>query len=345
MHDLFAASLYTGAFSHAHTHTHTHTHSHSRTQLFRCGGAAVVLSNKPMHGFRAKYKLLHTVRMQDTSAAATHAVYQCEDERGERGIELSRDLVVVAGKTLRDNLTVLGPRILPVREQARVVLNVIRRRIVTEVNKLADTWKLSALPFAAPGGNGRWARPPVYVPDFKAAVQHFCIHAGGRAVIDGIEETLKLAPADTAASRATLRNFGNTSSSSIWYELKYIEAKESKFNLAIAAAAAAAEEEKKGAAAGTKKPSAKGSEAVNGTANGHATSTSNGSIADGSAAHGNGAAAVPSTSTSKGDAAADVAAAPEVISVPRKLNKGDRVLQIAFGSGFKCNSCVWLRMR
>jgi len=38
--------------------------------LFRVGGSAVLLSNKPMDGFRAKYKLLHTVRTQDTSEAS-----------------------------------------------------------------------------------------------------------------------------------------------------------------------------------------------------------------------------------------------------------------------------------
>ena len=32
-------------------------------------------------------------------------------------------------------------------------------------------------------------------------------------------------------------------------------------------------------------------------------------------------------------------------AVPRKLRRGDRVWQIAFGSGFKCNSVVWQCMR
>ena len=222
-----------------------------------------MLSNKPIDGFRARYKLLHTVRVQDTSPAATRAVWQCEDDTGVRGIELSRDLVPVAGKLLRDNLTVLGPRILPLREQARVALNVVARRAVVIVNSWADAAKLRRLPFA--GETGRYAKPTVYVPDFKKAVSHFCIHAGGRAVIDGIEANLGLSPGHTAPSRATLERWGNTSSSSIWYELKYVEAAEQRFVL----------------------PASSGS---------------------------------------------------------RRIAKGDRVLQIAFGSGFKCNSAVWLRL-
>ena len=65
--------------------------------------------------------------------------------------------------------------------------------------------------------------PEPYLPDFKKAVHHFCIHAGGRAVIDALEQNLRLSATDVEASRATLRDQGNTSSSSIWYELEYIE--------------------------------------------------------------------------------------------------------------------------
>jgi 3-ketoacyl-CoA synthase len=232
--------------------------------LFRSGGSAVLLSNKPIDAFRAKYKLLHSIRVQDTSETALNAVYQTEDENGVRGVALSKELVGVAAKTLRDNLTMLGPHVLPLREMFQVVLSLTHRRVATTLNKLADKLKLS-IPFT--NSNGRLEIPSVYIPDFKKGVQHFCIHAGGRAVIDGIEANLSLQPHHVAPSRATLKNWGNTSSSSIWYELKYAEGEEDKWII----------------------PPEEGG--------GHL------------------------------------------------VRKGDRVLQIAFGSGFKCNSAVWLRIR
>ena len=38
----------------------------------------------------------------------------------------------------------------------------------------------------------------------KKAFQHFCIHTGGRAVLDAMEKNLKLLPQDIAASRYSL---------------------------------------------------------------------------------------------------------------------------------------------
>ncbi len=42
--------------------------------------------------------------------------------------------------------------------------------------------------------------------------------AGGRAIIDGIKSGLGLSEADVKASRDVLHDYGNVSSSSIWYE-------------------------------------------------------------------------------------------------------------------------------
>ncbi|KAL0701439.1 hypothetical protein Bca4012_057561 [Brassica carinata] len=47
--------------------------------------------------------------------------------------------------------------------------------------------------------------------------EHFCIHDGGRAIIEGVEMHLKLDREDGETSR--------WASSSVWYELKYLEAK------------------------------------------------------------------------------------------------------------------------
>jgi 3-ketoacyl-CoA synthase len=225
--------------------------------LFRSGGSAVLLSNKPTDRFRAKYMLLNTVRTTESSQEAYDAVYECEDAAGKRGVRLSKDITTVAGRALKDNFTMLGPQVLPIREQAKVIYTVVARKVCSLLRKRLEA-----------AGKKEWAAaiptPVPYVPDFKKGVQHFCIHAGGRGVIDGIEKNLSLLPRHTAPSRATLSRFGNTSSSSIWYELAFVEQESDEW----------------------KAPDA----------------------------------------------------GPPV-------KQGERVLQIAFGSGFRCNSAVWLRLR
>lgn len=198
--------------------------------LFRVGGSAVLLSNESADKRKGKYKLVHVVRThRGADDKAFRCVYQEQDYAGKTGVSLSKDLMAIAGGALKTNITTLGPLVLPISEQLLFFATLVFKKLLNK----------KMMP---------------YIPDFKLAFDHFCIHAGGRAVIDELEKNLQLLPVHVEASRMTLHRFGNTSSSSIWYELAYIEAKQ-------------------------------------------------------------------------------------------RMQKGNRVWQIAFGSGFKCNSAVWEALR
>ncbi|CAJ1973080.1 unnamed protein product [Sphenostylis stenocarpa] len=169
--------------------------------LFRVGGASILLSNKSSDKRRAKYKLLHVVRThKGADDKAFRCVYQEQDDVGKIGVSLSKDLMAIAGGALKTNITTLGPLVLPISEQLLFFLTLVVKKLFI-------------------------AKMKPYIPDFKLAFDHFCIHAGGRAVIDELEKNLQLLPLHVEASRMTLHRFGNTSSSSIWYELAYTEAK------------------------------------------------------------------------------------------------------------------------
>ncbi|MCD9560916.1 Protein Nef [Datura stramonium] len=170
--------------------------------LFRMGGAAVLLSNKAVDKKRAKYKFVHVVR---THKGADDTAFRCvyqeqDDDKGKTGVSLSKDLMAIASNALKTNITTLGPLVLPVSEQLLFFMTFVARKFFHAKIKL-------------------------YIPDFKLAFDHFCIHAGGRSVIDELEKNLQFFPIHVEASRMTLHRFGNTSSSTIWYELAYIETK------------------------------------------------------------------------------------------------------------------------
>ncbi|OEL17866.1 3-ketoacyl-CoA synthase 6 [Dichanthelium oligosanthes] len=166
--------------------------------LFRMGAAAMIMSNSPE---RARFRLARMVR---TVAAARDAAYRCvfqeEDDEGNTGIRLSKDLVSTAGQALKSNIIAFGPLVLAASEKVLVALSMLNRRLQSR-------------------------RVRLYRPDFRTAFEHFCIHAGGRGVIDEVQRGLGLSDDDVEASRMTLHRFGNTSSSSVMYELAYIEAK------------------------------------------------------------------------------------------------------------------------
>lgn len=169
--------------------------------LFRMGTAAILLSNRRRDRRRAKYRLIHLVRThKGADEKAYRCVYEEEDKEGHSGISLSKDLMAIAGEALKSNITTIGPIVLPASEQLLFLFTLIGRKLI----------------------NPKW-KP--YIPDFKQAFEHFCIHAGGRAVIDELQKNLQLSPEHVEASRMTLHRFGNTSSSSLWYELNYIESK------------------------------------------------------------------------------------------------------------------------
>lgn len=195
--------------------------------LFRVGGAASLLSNKRKDFWRAKYQLMHVVRThKGANDDAYHCVYQKEDPNGIVGVKLDKTLMAIAGEALKVNITTLGPLVLPLTEQLKFFYyNLVLRKLLNKKMK-------------------------AYIPDFKKAFDHFCIHAGGRGVIDALQDNLKLTDELAKPSRKTLFHYGNTSSSSIWYELAWAES-------------------------------------------------------------------------------------------DRRVHYGDKIWQIAFGSGFKCNSAVW----
>ncbi|KFK31272.1 hypothetical protein AALP_AA6G090700 [Arabis alpina] len=200
--------------------------------LFRMGAAAVLMSSKDHDKGNAKYELLHAVRTNKAKDDRPYrCIYQDVDSEDKQGVSITKDVISVAGDVLKMNLTSLGPLVLPYLEQLQYVIQHI----------LCKKLKI----FKATSS---------YTPNFKTAFEHFCIHTGGRAVIQAMEMNLNLTKEDIEPSKMTLHRFGNTSSSSIWYALSYLEAK-------------------------------------------------------------------------------------------RRMKKGDRVLQIAFGSGFKCNSVVWRCIR
>lgn len=210
--------------------------------LFRCGGCALLLSSRLLDSMKAKYKLLYTFRAHLSDDNSYNCVYQKQDADGNSGVALSKDIVKVAGRALRQNFVQLGPHVLPLREQARVLCNHFFVRTISVAKQ--RKWPLAE----------RFTVPEGYTPNFSKGIDHFCIHAGGRAVIEGVQKNLKLTDRQIRPSVQTLHDWGNTSSSSIWYETDWIE----RF----------------------------------------------------------------------GD-----------------LHPGERILQISFGSGFKCNSAVWVALR
>jgi 3-ketoacyl-CoA synthase len=150
---------------------------------------------------KAKYELMHVVKThKGSSDESFKCVSTVDDVDGYVGVSLSKELMEEAGLALKTNITTLAPKVLPLSEKLKFASNFVARKLL-KVNTKA------------------------YVPDFQKALDHFCIHPGGKAVLDGIQKNLQLSEYHMEPSRMTLHRFGNTSSSSIWYVLAYMEGK------------------------------------------------------------------------------------------------------------------------
>ncbi|KAL4289676.1 hypothetical protein GQ457_14G023020 [Hibiscus cannabinus] len=194
--------------------------------LFRLGGCSLLLTNKISLKHRAILKLNHSVRTHaGSNDEAYESCIEVEDEQGNRGFFLSKNLPKAAGKAVATNLRVVVPKMLPLKE-------LIRYSMVSYLRSMRAT------PTSEASLN------------LKSGIEHFCIHPGGKAVIDGMGRSLGLNEYDLEPTRMALHRFGNTSAAGLWYVLSYMEAK-------------------------------------------------------------------------------------------KRLKKGDRILMISLGSGFKCNSCAW----
>ncbi|KAL3628064.1 hypothetical protein CASFOL_028166 [Castilleja foliolosa] len=191
--------------------------------LFRSGGCSILLTNNRALENLAKLRLKCLVRTHlGASDEAHNCCMQKEDDDGRLGFYLGKNLPRTAKRALTKNISDIVIKALPIREIMRYVA-------VRYVKKVATL-------------------------DLKAGIDHFCLHPGGTAVIEEIKKSFGLTQHDVEPPRMTLHRFGNTSASSLWYVLGYMEAK-------------------------------------------------------------------------------------------RRMKRGDKVWMISFGSGFKCNSCVWEVLR
>ncbi|KAH6836571.1 3-ketoacyl-CoA synthase 3 [Perilla frutescens var. hirtella] len=176
--------------------------------LFRTGGCAMILTNKTSLKEKAMFKLKSLVR---THHGAKDDAYGCcvqkEDDDGFIGVHLGKNLPKAATRAFIDNLKEIAPKILPLRE-------LVRYMAVKHFRKVRQRWSKAAAASIRPAAI-----------NLKTGVDHFCLHTGGKAVIDAVGQNLGLSEYDVEPARMTLHRFGNTSASSLWYVLAYMEAK------------------------------------------------------------------------------------------------------------------------
>ncbi|KAL6763254.1 FAE1/Type III polyketide synthase-like protein-domain-containing protein [Haematococcus lacustris] len=167
--------------------------------IFRMGGAAIALTNKPSLRARAKYELVAASRVH---TGADDDSYNCmswgPDKAGINGVYLGFNVVDAAGKAIKAVMTDIAPRIMTWGQYGAAAANIIQRNVL-----------------------GKEVAP--YIPDWTQAIDHFALHAGGYAVLKGLQTGLSLPTTAMMPSFAGLKEYGNTSCSTTWYSMAYIE--------------------------------------------------------------------------------------------------------------------------
>ncbi|CAN4093750.1 unnamed protein product [Withania somnifera] len=170
--------------------------------IFRVGAVSLLLSNKSSDQNTSNYELIHAVRSQTSNNDRSYnCIFMEEDIQGHRGITINKDLLYAAMKTIRSNISIVAPLVLPISEKFRYLMTLI-------------LWRL---------GMQRKIEP--YNPDFSKSIDHFFPHVGGKPVLDDLQKKMGFSDEQMEAARMTLYRFGNTSTCSIWYEVAYVEAK------------------------------------------------------------------------------------------------------------------------
>jgi 3-ketoacyl-CoA synthase len=171
--------------------------------LFRMGGAAALLSSNPADRRTAKYQLLHAVRVH---TGASDRAYECmhwgPDDKGINGMHLTKDLPSEAARALEKAVRAITPKIMTWGQYAEAATALVQKHVLGQ-----DV--------------------PDYVPDYTRCADKFLLHAGGYAILRGIQSGLRLPAAAMMPSFASLSEFGNTSSASTWYTWAYVESCES----------------------------------------------------------------------------------------------------------------------
>jgi 3-ketoacyl-CoA synthase len=204
--------------------------------LFRMNGAAILLSRDNTAVYKRpapKWRIDHLERVHlGASDKAFQAIHLDNDDDNHLGVRISKDLMSEAARGLTLNLSLLGPKILPYSELIKTGIRMAWKYLMTSdsSHSASGTPKpLSQGPLkkneilAEQEALEKKKRDDMIVPNFKTCVDYWLIHAGGKAIISGIKDSLSLTEEDCRASRNVLYKYGNTSSSSIWYEIDEVE--------------------------------------------------------------------------------------------------------------------------